>query len=193
MYELLTLHNATRCVGLNVPDRDSLSVGIWIDAGGRHEPQSKGGISHFLEHLLFKGSNKRSAEKIKEAIEGRGGSMNGFTTEEHTCFLVKVLDRDMDVALDVLSDMVLNPRLALDDIEKERAVIIEEIKMYKDLPMHYVHELLMELLWPNQPLGKFLAGTVETVNGIKQKDLRAYKEKFYNPNNIVIAAFGEKE
>lgn len=191
MYELLTLDNGTRCVGLNILDRDSLSIGIWIDAGGRHEPQSRGGISHFLEHLLFKGSNKRSAEKIKEAVEGRGGSINGFTTEECTCFLVKVLNKDMDIALDVLSDMVLNPRLALDDIEKERTVIIEEIKMYKDLPMHYVHELLMELLWPNQPLGKFLAGTAETVNGIKRKDLIDYKNKFYNPSNIVIAGCGK--
>lgn len=193
MYELLTLDNGTRCAGLKISDRDSLSIGIWIDVGGRHESQSKSGISHFLEHLLFKGSNKRSAEKIKEAIEGRGGSINGFTTEEYTCFLVKALNKDMDIALDILTDIVLNPRLALEDIEKERAVIIEEIKMYKDLPMHYVHELLMELLWPGQPLGKFLAGTVETVNKIRQRDITAYKNKFYNPTNIVIAACGKMD
>lgn len=193
MYELLTLDNGTRCVGLNIPDRDSLSLGIWINVGGRHEPKAKCGISHFLEHLLFKGTNKRSGEKIKEAIEGRGGSINGFTTEEFTCYLVKVLNKDMDTALDILSDMVLNPRLSLDDMEKERTVIIEEIKMYKDLPMHYVHELMVELLWPDQPLGKFLAGTVETVNKIKQRDLRAYKKRFYNPRNTVIAACGKME
>lgn len=193
MYELLTLKNSARCVGLNIPDRDSLSIGIWIEAGGRHEPHLKDGISHFLEHLLFKGTEKRSAEKIKEDIEGRGGSINGFTTEEYTCYLVKVLNKDMDVALDVLSDMVSNPRFALDDIEKERAVIVEEIKMYKDLPMHYVHELLMELLWSNQPLGKFLAGTVETVSKIKQSDLRDYKNRFYNPANVVVAACGKIE
>ncbi len=193
MYESLTLDNGTRSVGLNIPDRDSLSIGIWINAGGRYEPKTRCGISHFLEHLLFKGTNKRSGEKIKEAIEGRGGSINGFTTEEFTCYLVKVLHRDMDIALDILSDMVLNPRLALDDIEKERAVIIEEIKMYKDLPMHYVHELLVQLLWPDQPLGKFLAGTIETVSAIRRKDLRDYKNRFYNPNNIVITASGKME
>lgn len=193
MYEQLTLDNGMRCVGFNIPDRDSLSVGIWINAGGRHEPQSKCGISHFLEHLLFKGTIRRSGEKIKEEIEGRGGSINGFTTEEFTCYLVKVLNRDMDAAIDILSDMVLNPRLALDDIEKERTVIIEEIKMYKDLPMHYVHELLVELLWPNQPLGKFLAGTVETVSKIRRRDLTVYKNRFYNPSNIVISACGKMD
>ncbi|KPK42586.1 MAG: hypothetical protein AMJ78_01880 [Omnitrophica WOR_2 bacterium SM23_29] len=193
MYESIILDNKTRCVGLNIPDRDSLSIGIWIKVGGRYEPQAKCGVSHFLEHLLFKGTTRRSGEEIKRAIEGRGGSINGFTTEEFTCYLVKVLSRDMDIALDILSDMILNSRLTLNDIEKERTVIIEEIKMYKDLPMHYVHELLAGLLWPNQPLGRFLAGTVESVSKIKRRDIRSFKNRFYNPRNIVVAACGKMQ
>jgi len=173
-----------------MPERDSLSIGVWINAGARYESEREGGISHFLEHLLFKGTSKRSAEEIKEAIEGRGGAMNGFTSEEFTCYLVKVLNRDMGTALDVLSDMVLRPRLSPKDIEKERTVIKEEIKMYLDLPSHHVHDLLVEMLWPEQPLGRNLAGTVETVSAITPEDIRGYKSRFYNPSNIVIAACG---
>jgi predicted Zn-dependent peptidase len=173
-----------------MPERDSLSIGVWINAGGRYEAEKESGISHFLEHLLFKGTLKRSAEEIKEAIEGRGGAMNGFTSEEFTCYLVKVLNRDMRAALDVLSDMVLKPRLSPKDIEKERTVIKEEIKMYLDLPSHHVHDLLVEILWPKQPLGRNLAGTVETVSAITPEDIRGYKNRFYNQSNIVIAACG---
>lgn len=173
-----------------MPQRDSLSIGVWINAGGRYESAREGGISHFLEHLLFKGTLKRSAEEIKEAIEGRGGAMNGFTSEEFTCYLVKVLGRDMGTALDVLSDMVLKPRLSPKDIEKERTVIKEEIKMYLDLPSHHVHDLVVEILWPEQPLGRNLAGTVETVSAITTEDIRGYKSRFYNPSNIVVAACG---
>lgn len=190
MYELNTLKNGIRCVGHIMPERDSLSIGIWINAGARYESKREGGISHFLEHLLFKGTFRRSAEEIKEAIEGRGGAMNGFTSEEFTCYLVKVLNRDMGTALDVLSDMVLRPRLSSEDIEKERTVIKEEIKMYLDLPSHHVHDLLVEMLWPEQPLGRNLAGTIETVSAVTRADIREYKEKFYNPSNIVISACG---
>lgn len=193
MYELNTLKNGIRCVGHNIPDRDSLSIGVWINVGARYETEREGGISHFLEHLLFKGTRRRSAEDIKEAIEGRGGAMNGFTSEEFTCYLVKVLKRDIETALDVLSDMVLNPRLAPKDIEKERTVIKEEIKMYLDLPSHHVHDLLVEMLWPGQPLGRNLAGTLETVNAITRGDIAGYKDRFYNSSNIVIAACGNME
>ena len=190
MYEFRTLENGARCVVNEIPDRDSISIGIWINVGARYEPKAIGGVSHFLEHLLFKGTKKRSNEEIKEAIEGRGGAMNGFTSEEFTCYLVKVLNRDMETAMDILSDMVLNAKLAPEDIKKERTVIKEEIKLYMDLPNHYVQDLLMELLWPDQPLGRNLAGTVETVSNIKREELTGYKKKYYNPANIVISAAG---
>src|SRR3989338_6924199 len=190
MYEFRTLKNGARCVVNEIPDRDSISIGIWLNVGARYEPKALGGVSHFLEHLLFKGTKKRSNEDIKEAIEGRGGAMNGFTSEEFTCYLVKVLNRDMDTALDILSDMVLNAKLAPEDIKKERTVIKEEIKLYMDLPNHHVHDLLMELLWPDQPLGRNLAGTAETVSSMERKDIVRYKERYYNPANIVISASG---
>lgn len=190
MYEFRTLNNGGRCVAREIPDRDSIAIGIWINVGARYEPKAIGGASHFLEHLLFKGTKKRSNEDIKEAIEGRGGAMNGFTSEEFTCYLVKVLSRDMDTALDVLSDMVLNARLAPEDIKKERTVIKEEIKLYMDLPNHHVQDMLMELLWPDQPLGRNLAGTVETVSSMKRQDLLDYKQRYYNPANIVVSASG---
>jgi len=190
MYEFRTLNNGGRCVVREIPDRDSIAIGVWINVGARYEPKAMGGASHFLEHLLFKGTKKRSNEDIKEAIEGRGGAMNGFTSEEFTCYLVKVLSRDMDTALDVLSDMVLNARLAPEDIKKERTVIKEEIKLYMDLPNHHVQDMLMELLWPDQPLGRNLAGTVETVSTMKREDLLDYKQRYYNPANIVISASG---
>jgi len=190
MYEFRILKNGARCAANPIADRDSVAIGIWLNVGGRHEPKRISGVSHFLEHLLFKGTKKRSNEDIKEAIEGRGGAMNGFTSEEFTCYLVKVLNRDMDTALEILSDMVLNAKLAVEDIKKERTVIKEEIKLYMDLPNHHVHDLLMELLWPDQPLGRNLAGTAETVSEMKREDIADYKNRHYNPANIVISASG---
>ncbi len=190
MYKFRTLDNGGRFAVKEMPDRDSISIGIWLNVGARYEPKSISGISHFLEHLLFKGTKKRSNDDIKEAIEGRGGAMNGFTSEEFTCYLVKVLSRDMDTALDVLSDMVLNAKLDPRDIKKEKTVIKEEIKLYMDLPNHHVQDMLMELLWPDQPLGRNLAGTVETVSSMDRDDIAGYKNKYYNPANMVVSAAG---
>jgi predicted Zn-dependent peptidase len=193
MYEFKQLKNGGRCVLKEMPDRDSIAIGVWINVGARYEPKPISGVSHFLEHLLFKGTKKRSNEDIKQAIEGKGGAMNGFTSEEFTCYLVKVLSRDMDNALDVLLDMVLNAKLAPGDINKEKTVIAEEIKLYMDLPNHHVHDMLMEILWPDQPLGRNLAGTVETVTGMTGRELAGYKQKYYNPSNIVVSAAGNLE
>ena len=190
MYKFRTLDNGGRFAVKEMPDRDSISIGIWLNVGARYEPKSISGISHFLEHLLFKGTKKRSNDDIKEAIEGRGGAMNGFTSEEFTCYLVKVLSRDMDTALDVLSDMALNAKLDPRDIKKEKTVIKEEIKLYMDLPNHHVQDMLMELLWPDQPLGRNLAGTVETVSSMDRDDIAGYKNKYYNPANMVVSAAG---
>lgn len=172
---------------------ESISIGIWVRAGGRYEDKKNNGISHLLEHLLFKGTKTRDMRKIKEEIEGRGGSFNGFTTEEFTCYLVKLLAKDAELGVDILSDMVLNPRLDEKEIVKEKSVIIEEINMYMDIPAQHVHEILSEMLWPGQPLGLPLAGSVESVNSIGKNDVVAYKEKFYNPNNMLIIGAGKIE
>lgn len=190
-YQKIILNNGLTVIMADMPTMESISIGVWIAAGGRYEKKEQAGISHFLEHMVFKGSKKRSAKELKEAIEGRGGLLNGFTEEEFTCYLAKVLSKDAAIAIDVLSEMALNPKLSLKDFSKERFVILEEIKMYMDMPNHYVQEILAELLWPDQPLGMPLAGTFKTVSALQQKDLVIYKENFYNPKNIVISIAGK--
>lgn len=193
MYQKTTLDNGLRVVSYSMPTMESVALGIWVSTGGRYENKKITGISHFLEHLLFKGTKKRTTEQIKQSIEGVGGSINAFTSEEFTCYLVKILGKHLSLSLDVLSDMILNATLPSLEIEKERAVIVEEIKMYRDLPGHYVGELLNQLLWPDHPLGRCLAGYVETIASIKRKDIKEYKDRFYNPRNIIIAVCGNIE
>jgi predicted Zn-dependent peptidase len=158
--------------------------------GGRFEDEKFKGISHYLEHMLFKGSKKYTCQQIKETIEGKGGSLNGFTAEEFTCYLVKVLKENLNESLEILSDMVLFPVLEEEEINKERTVIMEEIKMYHDLPQYYVLEILDSLLWADHPLGSTLTGTSESVSAIGRKELSSYRDRFYNAPNIVIALCG---
>lgn len=190
MYKKIVFDNGLRVIAYNMPGRQSVALGIWIKAGGRYETRELKGISHFLEHLLFKGTKKYSCRKIKESIEGVGGSLNGFTSEELICYLVKIPAAYSGLALDILSDMVINPSLPGQEIEKEKQVILEEIKMHKDLPQSYVYELLDELLWPNQPLGEPIIGTVDSVSRISRKDLSLFKNGFYTASNIVISVAG---
>ena len=170
-----------------------MALGIWIKTGGRYESPEYKGIAHYLEHLVFKGSKKYSCRRIKESIEGVGGSLNGFTSEEFTCYLVKLPKSHLDLAVDILSDMSINPLLHPEEIEKERTVILEEAKMYKDLPQSYVYELLDELLWPNQPLGMTIIGTVESIGRINKEILSSFKNQYYAPSNIIVSAAGSLE
>ncbi|MFA5155820.1 MAG: pitrilysin family protein [Candidatus Omnitrophota bacterium] len=190
MYKKDKLANGLRVITNNMPGRESVSVGIWIKTGGRYETVVNKGISHYLEHLLFKGTKKYSCRKLKESIEGVGGSLNGFTSEELTCYLVKLPRQYLGQGLDILSDMVINPLLPEAEVEKERTVILEELKMYRDLPQSYVYDLLDELLWPKQILGMSVIGSVESVNAIKRDDLRQYLSLHYTPANIVVSAAG---
>jgi len=190
MYKRQKLNNGLRIITKRSSSVQSVSLGIWINIGSRYEVEAQKGISHFLEHLLFKGSKKYSCRAIKESIEGVGGALNGFTSEEHTCYLVKIPHRYLACALDILSDMVINPCLKPADIEKEKAVVLEELKMYRDLPQSYVYELLDELLWPRQALGSPVIGTVETVNKINRNVLKSFQANHYTPANIVISAAG---
>ena len=169
---------------------ESVAVGVWIKVGGRYERSALSGISHFLEHLLFKGTRRRSCEQLTQAIEGIGGSLNGFTAEEFTCYMAKVPAKHLDRALAVLSDMVLHPAFKPDDLEKEREVILEEIRMYEDEPAQYVHDLFNQLLWPNHPLGNLLSGTMATVRGIRRQDVVAHWRRFYHPRNMLLACAG---
>ena len=190
MYKRQRLGNGLSVVAKRSSSVESVSLGIWINIGSRYEPDSQKGISHFLEHLLFKGSKRYSCRAIKESIEGVGGTLNGFTSEEHTCYLVKIPHRYSFRALDILSDMVINPSLKAADIRMEKTVVLEELKMYRDLPQSYVNELLDELLWPQQALGSPIIGTVETVNRISREVLKKFQVSHYTASNIVISASG---
>ena len=190
MYRKTILDNGLRIITHRMPQMQSVALGIWIKVGGRYESSKDKGISHYLEHLAFKGTKIYSCRKIKESIEGVGGSLNAATSEELTCYFVKLPSRYLDLALDILSSMVINPILSPVDIEKERTVILEEIKMLKDSPRDYVYDLLDGLLWPNQPLGMSIAGTFESVSQIKKEDLSLFKTQYYNPSNIVVSAVG---
>lgn len=190
MYQTTVLDNGLKIVTAHMPGMQSLSLGFWVKTGGRYETKESAGISHFLEHMLFEDTTNRPSRELKQAIEGVGGSLNGFTGEESTCYFVKILSKHLDLSVDILSDMILNAALSNASIKKERSVIMEEIKMYMDLPGHFVADLLNELVWPDHPLGMLLTGTVDTVSSITREDLTGYKERFYTPNNMVIAAAG---
>jgi predicted Zn-dependent peptidase len=190
MYKKTLLDNGLKIIAHRMPQRQSLALGIWINVGGRYESSQNKGISHYLEHLLFKGSKDYSCRQIKESIEGVGGSLNAFTSEELTCYLVKIPERYFKPALDILSDMVLHPVLSAEEMQKERTVILEEIKMYKDQPQSYVHDLLDELLWPHQPLGLPIIGSAENISRMARKEIFSFKESYYTGENIVISAAG---
>jgi len=184
------IKNGIRVIYKHIPEFHSVSTGIWIKTGSRFETENISGISHFLEHLLFKGTKKRNYREIKEAIEGVGGTFNGFTSEEATCYWIKILGEYLDLSIDVLADMIQNPLLKEKDIEKERNVIIEEINMYRDIPARYVFELFDETLYNNHPLGQPIAGTVESISRIKRKDMAQYIKNFYTAENIVVSIAG---
>lgn len=191
LYRKNTLSNGITIASARLSGMESVSLGIWVKVGGRYEKKQRAGISHFLEHLLFKGTQTRSCTALKQAIEGIGGTFNAFTGEEFTCYLVRALGKHLPIGVEILSDMILRAVLSKEDMEKERMVILEEIKMEMDVPMHFVHEVLNALLWPNHPLGMELAGTPKTVRSIARGDLLSYRDFYYHPRNIFVVASGD--
>ncbi len=191
MYKKDMLKNGLSVVTSDMPHMESVSIGIWIGVGGRHESKKYCGISHVIEHMLFKGTQERSAVDLKEAIEGIGGSFNAFTAEEMTCYLVKLPAAHTKLGLDILSDMVLHPAFNPLELEKEKLVVCEEIKMYMDHPAQYVFEILAEEMWPDHPLGRPIAGYINSVKALKRDDLLAFKNDFYEPPNMAVVACGK--
>lgn len=189
-YHVSKLANGLQVLTVPMRDRESAAVAVWARVGGRYEPEKISGVSHFLEHMLFKGTKRRTPQQIKQEVEGVGGSMNAFTGEEATCYFAKLLVRDFPKAFDVLSDMVNEAALDPKELERERPVILEEIKMYLDQPSQHVQELMGELLWPEQPLGRNLAGTAESVSGISRQEMVDYKGQYYQPKNILVSVSG---
>jgi predicted Zn-dependent peptidase len=168
----------------------SISLGIWVGVGGRYEPAEWNGAAHFIEHMLFKGTKRRSAREISQAVEGVGGYLNAFTSEEHTCFYSKALHERLPDLLDVLLDMMLNSRFAPADLELEREVIKEEVAMCFDDPHQHVQELINETFWPDHPLGRPLTGTLKTLNRLRRQHLIEFMRRNYVAQNTVIAAAG---
>jgi len=190
MYQVTRLPNGLTVATAEMPHMASVSLGLWVGVGGRFEPKELNGVSHFIEHMLFKGTRKRSAKEISQSVEGIGGYLNAFTSEENTCFYSKARHDKFDELLDVLMDMFHNSAFEPHEIEKERGVIKEELAMYLDQPHHHVHELLNETMWPDHPLGRSLTGTEKTIDGMGRRQLVNYQDENYISATTLIVAAG---
>jgi predicted Zn-dependent peptidase len=184
------LDNGLRILTEQMTQVRSISVGVWLTRGSRHETAELGGIAHFVEHMLFKGTATRTAEGIAQEIDSIGGQLDAFTAKEYASYYIKVLDEHLPLALDVLSDIVLNPAFNPDDVEREKKVVLEEIKMVEDTPDDLVHELFTQGFWDNHPLGRPILGTRETVESFTAEGLRAYFRDAYTPQNLIVSAVG---
>ena len=190
MHHKETFPNGLTVLTEEMPNIRSVSLGIWLKQGSRHERADENGISHFIEHLLFKGTQRRTAADIAKTIDSIGGQCDAFTSKEYTCFYARVLDERLSVALDLLSDIVLHPRFDPENIEKERKVIFEEIKMVEDTPDELVYDLFSGSFWKGHPLGRPIQGTVESVTALGKETLTNFFRESYRPGNVVISAAG---
>ncbi|MDW8104723.1 MAG: pitrilysin family protein [Armatimonadota bacterium] len=188
-----TLSNGLRVVCEHMPSARSVAVGVYVGTGSRDERAPEYGVSHFIEHMLFKGTARRDALDIVREIEGRGGYLNAETDKEYTAFYARVLPEDLPVALDVLSDMLLSPRFAPQDIEREKRVVIEELRELKDYPEEYVYDLFAQTLWARHPLAHPVIGTASTVMALDGAHLRAVMAERYTAPNTVVSAAGQVE
>ena len=187
------LANGVRLATERMPHVRSVAIGIWLTRGSRHEPAAHAGIAHFVEHMLFKGTDTRSAEDIAQAIDSIGGQLDAFTAKEYASYYIKVLDEHLPLAIDILSDIVRNPAFSPEDIEREKKVVLEEIKMVEDTPDDLVHELFTQGFWENHPLGRPILGTKETVEGLNCELLRDYFRNAYTAKNLIVSAVGNLE
>lgn len=190
MYTKQTLSNGIRVVMEDIPYVNSVSIGIWVKNGSINEDKPENGVSHFIEHLLFKGTVNRTSKEIAETIDNIGGQINAFTSKEYTCYYVKVLDDHINIAVEILSDMFNNSLFKEEDIIKEKSVIFEEIKMYQDSPEDLVYELLSEIMFENTTLAQPILGTEESLKNITREVIVNYFKTHYIPSNIVISLAG---
>jgi len=184
------LDDGLRLITETMPQVRSVTIGVWLTRGSRHETDARGGIAHFVEHMLFKGTDSRSAEDIAQAIDSIGGQLDAFTAKEYASYYIKVLDEHLPLAVDLLADIVLRPAFASDEIEREKKVILEEIKMVEDTPDDLVHELFTQHFWQGHPLGRPILGSPETVESFTTASLREYFRSAYVAPNMVISAAG---
>ncbi|MEK9197824.1 MULTISPECIES: M16 family metallopeptidase [Bacillales] len=190
MVTVYTCQNGVRIVSEEIPHVRSISVGIWVGAGSRFELPEENGITHFIEHMLFKGTKTRSARQIAEEFDRIGGEINAFTSKENTCYYAKVLDHHGQLAVSILADMFFNSSFDQNELDKERQVVLEEILMSEDAPDDDVHEQLWRVMYPTDALGLPILGTSETLSTFTSDTIRQYMEKYYFPENIVISVAG---
>ncbi|CAM4019740.1 zinc protease [Bacillus manliponensis] len=190
MIKKYTCKNGVRIVTEHIPTVRSVAIGIWIHAGSRNENEKNNGISHFLEHMFFKGTKTRSAREIAESFDSIGGQVNAFTSKEYTCYYAKVLDEHANYALDVLADMFFNSTFVEEELKKEKNVVFEEIKMYEDTPDDIVHDMLTKATYETHPLGYPILGTEQTLETFTGDTLRQYIKDHYTPENIVVSIAG---
>lgn len=193
LYHKTVLDNGIRIITEKIAHVRSVSLGIWINVGSRDEKPSEYGVSHFIEHMHFKGTKKRSAKDIAVALESLGGSLNAFTGREQTCYYVRILDEHLSAAVDVLSDIMKNSLMLEADFQKERKVILEELKDIEDTPSDLVHDVLMQTIWPKQSLGQPIIGTRKSVSRLTREQLIKYLKTNYCNPNVIIAACGNLE
>ncbi|MCO1601726.1 MULTISPECIES: M16 family metallopeptidase [Desulfosporosinus] len=191
MYKKTLLPNGVRIITEEIDHVRSAALGIWVGAGSRDEREGFEGISHFIEHMFFKGTEHRSARALAESLEAVGGQLNAFTTKEYTCYYAKVLDEDLDLAIDVLSDMFFSSLFDEKEIEKEKNVVIEEIKMYEDSPDELIHDVFSEYVWNDHPLGKPILGTEESIRSLSREKIMQFLTEHYAPDNVVISVAGK--
>ena len=190
MVTIRTLDNGIKVALESISYVRSISFGIWVKNGSRNELPQENGVSHYIEHMMFKGTENRTARQIAEEMDALGGQINAYTTKEYTCYHTRVLDKHIDRALDVMSDMLLHPLIAEEDVQKERNVITEEIYMYDDAPEELVHDALQDAIWRDTSLGMPILGTEETIAAFDAAFIRAYYERNYHQENIVLSVAG---
>lgn len=190
MFAKTVLDNGIRIVSQEMQDHRSVSLGIWVESGSRHESAAQNGISHFIEHLLFKGTERRTAAEIAEEMDAVGGVINAFTSKEHTCYYAKVLDENLPLAIDLLTDIFLHSSFDAEEIERERSVILQEISQAEDTPDDYVHDLFSLDFFKDHPIGRPICGREETVNSFQRKDFLNFFKSRYLPRRVIIAAAG---
>src|SRR3989304_349002 len=184
------LKNGLKIITEEMPDIQSASIGTTINIGSRNEDTGKSGVSHFIEHLLFKGTKKRTALDIAKEIESVGGVLNAFTGRENTCFYVKILSKDIPLAVDLLSDIFLNSKFDKEELEKERQVVLQEIKMVEDTPDELIHDIFAKAFWKGHPLGMPVLGNFQTIKSLKRDDVLSYYKQSYLPHAVIITAAG---
>ena len=184
------LPGGLRVISESVPGVRSVAFGVWVGIGSRDETSAQAGASHYLEHLLFKGTKRRDALTIAAELEAVGGELNAFTAKEYTCYYARVLDNDLPLAVDVICDMVTSSLIASHDVDSERTVILEEIAMHDDDPGDAVHDTFAEIVWPRSPLGRPVLGSVDSIAAISRRSIAGYYRKHYTTDNLVIAAAG---